>query len=283
MTHATTRFATPDAILAHPDFPEARAVYVDAVMDLYEAKPLLLELMRDGGRIFVYGLIMAFWGAYREEAPETWPTVNRLKEAVGRFGMASPRQIDAILARFVQAGHLVVAPAGGDMRKRIVLPTPGLIEHDRAFIRAHYAPLGQLFGPGAYALPLAGDRAFLKAARAAWFAALGAMADDVILANRPLLRFYAASAGMLMLMKLVGLQGRAAGGVALDYSDFSRRFAVSRTHVRTLFTADDGLAFEPDGVVRVRPDLCAALDRNIAERLSLLDRCRLAAAAAVGA
>lgn len=221
---------------------------------------------------------MALWGAYREDVPASWPTITRLKKTVGRFQVASPRQIDAIIARFVNVGYLRVIPAPEDMRRRLILPTQTLIEHDRAFIRAHYLPLSILFGKDAYALPLSGDMAFLKAARGAWIASLDFMAEDIILSNRPILRFYVASAGMLMLMKLIRLQDDSpVGWVAVDYSDFGRRFAVSRTHVRTLFgtaAADGNVQIGPSGSICARPALRAAFDLNIAERLSLLDRAR---------
>lgn len=270
--------ATPDLILGHPCFGAARDGYIDAVMALYEGRPPLLELMRDGGRIFVYGVIMALWGGYRAAAPATWPSIRRLKAEVGRFGIASPRQIDLILARFIQAGHFQISPAPDDGRLRLVLPTAALVEHDRAFIRAHYVPLATLFGPQAYALPLARDIAFLKAARAGWLATLGVMADEVIRPNRPVLRFYAASAGMLLLMRLARVQHLAGDDpIAIDHTDIGRRFAVSRTHVRTLLqaaAADGHVVLVAPGRIRLAPALLASLDRNIAERLSLLDRSR---------
>jgi hypothetical protein len=271
-------FATTDMILRHPRFVAARDGYIDTLMSLHELRPTPLELMRDGGRIVVYGVIMALWGGYREAVPETWPSVRRLKSEVARFALASPRQIDLVLARFVQAGYLHVRAAPGDARWRLVLPTPGLIEHDRAFIRAHYTPLATMFGEEPYALPLAGDLAFLMAARAAWLATLGAMAEEVIRPNRPVLRFYAASGGMLMLMKLARLQSLAGGAAfTIDQTDLGRRFGVSRTHVRTLLqsaAADGHIVLEGPGRLRLAPALLDSLDLNIAERLSLLDRSR---------
>lgn len=278
MAEPAAGFATPDLILGHSRFAAARDAYIAAVLVLYEGRPQLLELMRDGGRIFVYGTIMALWGGYREGEAKTFPSVGRLKAEVGRFRVASPRQIDLVLARFVQAGHLHIRAAPGDARLRLVLPTASLVEHDRTFIGAHYAPLAAMFGHEAYALPLAGDLAFLKAARAAWLATLGAMAEEVIRPNRPVLRFYAASAGMLMLMDLARRQGIAGDGtIAIDHTEYGRRFGVSRTHVRTLLqaaAADGHVSVAAPGRIRLAPDLLASLDLNIAERLSLLDRSR---------
>lgn len=263
------------SLLTHPHFVSGRDAYLDAVLDLYEENPRSIELMRNGGRILAYGVVMALWGAYREDDPASWPTIGRLKTAIGWFGMASPRQLDLVLARFTQVGHLHRAPAPGDRRRRLVLPTAALIAHDRAFLRAHFAPLGVLFGTGPYGRALAGEAALLRAVRAAWIDTLGAMARDIVRTNPQILRFYAASAGMLMLMKLVRLQQAADGCVEIDYTDFGRRFAVSRTHVRTLFrsaaTAGD-IEIDGRGRLRARPGLVAALDLNIAGRLALLDR-----------
>lgn len=119
-------FLTPECILQTPGFSAARDAYIDAVLALYEARPALIELMRDGGRIMVYGAIMALWGDYREADAATSPTISRLKRVVGWFDVASPRQIDLIVARFTQVGHLQVLPAPRDLRLRLVLPTPAL-------------------------------------------------------------------------------------------------------------------------------------------------------------
>lgn len=247
-----------------------------AVLALYETRPDLIELMLDGGRIMVYGIIMALWGGYREDEPATLPTIGRLKQIVAWFDVASPRQVDHIVARFAQVGHIQITTTPHDLRARVLLPTRALIEHDRAFIRVHYSALGILFGQETYALPLGGDLTFLKAMRAAWIATLETMAREIFIANRPILRFYAASAGMLMLMKLVQLSEESSDRwVAIDYTDFSRRFGVSRTHVRTLFkavAADGDIELDAAGRFRVGPELTAALDRNIAGRLSLLYR-----------
>lgn len=270
------KHATPERILAHPRLSEARTTYINSVLALYEGRPKLIELMRDGGRIMVYGIIMALWGGYREDDPATLPTIGRLKQTIGWFGVASPRQIDLIVARFAQVGHLAIKPAPHDARLRLVLPTEALIEHDRAFIRAHYAALAAIDGDEAYAPPLSGDPAFLKAMRGAWIATLDAMAKEIFAANPPVLRFYNASAGFLMLMRLVEMQTRAPGDwLAIDYTDFGRRFAVSRTHVRTLFKSiahEGDLEIDPIGRLRLTPHLLTAFDRNFAGRMSLLDR-----------
>lgn len=281
MMRAEQAYLTTDRVLEHTSFASARDIYIDAVLALYETKQPLIELMLDGGRIMVYGIIMALWGGYREDDAATLPTISRLKQIIGWFNVASPRQIDHIVARFAQAGHLRITPVQQDLRMRVVLPSQSLIEHDRAFIRAHYVALAALVGRERYVLPLSGDLDFLKAMREAWIATLGTMAREIFTADCPIQRFYAGSAGVLMLMKLVQLQHRAQDGwIEVDYTDFGRRFGVSRTHVRTLFksaVAAGHMEVNARSALRVMPALAAALDRNIAGRLSLLDRALSAA------
>jgi hypothetical protein len=276
-----TAHLTADAILDHPHFRTCRNAYIDAVLELYEFNPTLIELMRDGGRIIVYAVIMALWGGYLEEEMESLPTIGRLKKTVDLFEVASSRQIDLIIARFTQVGHIRLAPAPADLRMRLLLPTASLIDHDRAFIRAHYAALAALFGPEAYPLPLIGDLAFLKAMRGAWIATLKPMAKEIVTADPLILRIYTASAGMLMLMKLVRMQDADPDGqIQIDYSDLGRRLNVSRTHVRTFLksvAAHGDIEFDTRGSLRLSPALIAALDRNIAGRMSLLDRAHTAA------
>ncbi len=278
-------YLSTDRILEHPNFLTCREAYLDAVLNFYQFEPSLIELMLDGGRIMVYAVVMAMWGGYREDDPRSLPSISRLKKTVDLFGVASARQIDLIVARFVQVGYLQIKPAPSDLRMRIVLPTPALIEHDRAFIKAHYAALAEIAGHTAYALPLAGDLDFLKAVRGAWIATLEPMAREIFSQNRPALRFYAASAGMLMLMRLVQLHVQADGGwIAIDYTDFGRRFGVSRTHVRTLLksaAAEGEIEIDTRGHLRLLPTLLSAFDRNVAGRMSLLDRAHASALASL--
>jgi DNA-binding IclR family transcriptional regulator len=119
--------------------------------------------------------------------------------------------------------------------------------------------------------------------RGAWIATLEPMAKDIVTANPLILRFYTASAGMLMLMKLVQMQGADPDRpVTIEYSDLARRLGVSRTHVRSFLktvAADGAIELDIGGSLRLAPTLMAALDRNIAGRMSLLDRAHGAAVA----
>lgn len=47
MTDEYFGYAMPKSILSHKEFTAARTAYIDAVLDLYEARPSLLEIMRE--------------------------------------------------------------------------------------------------------------------------------------------------------------------------------------------------------------------------------------------
>ncbi|MFP5077040.1 hypothetical protein ACLE20_07005 [Rhizobium sp. YIM 134829] len=88
---------------------------------------------------------------------------------------------------------------------------------------------------------------------------------------------------MLLLLKLAQMQAQAPGRpFAVDQTELGQRFGVSRTHVGRLLktaSADGGLSCHAGGLLHIHPNLLAALDQNIAHRLSLLDRAHALAVA----
>jgi hypothetical protein len=266
--------ATPDVIAAHPNFGAARAAYIRSVMDLYEGKPSEIELMLDGGRILVFGIVMCLWGAYRPEYRESWPTVSRVKASLALFGLVGSRQIDALLGRLAQTGYLTLDRTPGDARSRLVLPTPRMIEHDLDWLRAHYRAHATLFGEAAYALPLARDAAYQRAVHAAAVQTFSAAAENVVEQNLTILLFLSRSAGLLILMKLIQQAGGGTDAIPVSYSDLGARFGVSRTHVRDLLSAAAAagrVVLDPPGAVRLTPGLLQAFDRHLANGMSLQD------------
>lgn len=280
-------FAMPGTILAHPRFPEARAAYIDAVMELYEGNPAGVELMLDAGRILVFGIVMCLWGACRDEDRETWPTVTRVKAALALFGLVRSRQIDALLGRLEQIGYIAFRRAPLDGRVRLVGPTERMIAHDRDWLRAHYLAHARLFGETAYALPLARDARYQRAVRAAAVPTFSAAAGNVVERNLPILQFLQRSAGLLVLMKLIRqVEDPDDARVTLSYSDIGARFAVSRTHVRDLLeaaAAEGHVVLEERGAVRLSRSLIDAFDLHLANGMSLQDFAHVAAVAQIGA
>lgn len=158
--------------------------------------------------------------------------MRRLKEELTIFGLASPRRIDALVARLMHLGYLESRPAEHDGRMRILTPTVKMMSLDREWLAYHYVRLQVMF-PDSYAEPMARDAAFQRAQRlvALDFSTKGAE----IMANNPsVMRFMGRDSGMLVLIKLVQMSAAADEAEGLSYTDIGTRFGVSRTHVRTL-------------------------------------------------
>jgi hypothetical protein len=277
-------YLTAADILSHPRFPEARLAYVDAVLALYEGNPQLIELMRDAGRIMTYGIILCLWGAYAEEHRATWPTINRLKAELAAFDVISARQVDEVLGRLLSVGFVTLVAPLSDLRARLVLPTDKLIEHDLRWTRAHYMPLGVLYGEEAYALPLAMDRPFQRAQKTAALPLLPYIADNVMRQNKPVMRILQRAVGMLALMKLVQMMARRCLNEA-SYSAVGNSFGVSRTHVRDVLThaqEHGDILLEGRGRFRLMPTLLRSFDRIVADGMSVNDRTHRTALRSLG-
>ncbi|MCJ2142239.1 citrate/2-methylcitrate synthase [Methylobacterium sp. E-066] len=138
---------TAQEILAHPRFAEARAAHVSAVVELFKADALAMRMMADAGIIILRGFIVGFHFAFDPEDRNTWATPGNVRRILVERGLASPRRVDDLLARFRQAGYLEAASAPDDRRVTILVPTARVIAHDRHHLAAYHRFLLDLF-PG---------------------------------------------------------------------------------------------------------------------------------------
>ena len=263
---------TSDTILSHPDFAQARADYVDRVLALYCGDPFLNKLLMEGVRMVIFAVAICMEAGYREDQRDTWPTIGNLKRALSVFGLASPRRIEQVVGRLVQTRFLESRMSCVDRRVRLLIPTAKMIEHDRDWLIAHYAPLATLFGAEDYASVLDGDRRFQLAQRrvATGFFVQSAM---VLQRNPDIMLFLSRDAGIFVLLELVKRsQEQGTPVVDLSLSDLGRRFSISRTHVRQLIqAAADGGLIELNQVERritLMPRVMQSLDRFIADGMS---------------
>lgn len=270
--HFRVDYWSADAILAHPDFPRARTTYFDRVLALYGDDIFLNKLLMEAVRIVAFAVAICMEAGYRENDRETWPTIGNLKKALALFGLASPRRIEHIVGRLLQTGYLESCVSPLDRRVRLLIPTARMIEHDRDWLIAHYAPLAALFGEAGYVLPLGGDRQFQRAQRQA---ATGIFAQSamVLLRNPDVLLFLARDAGVLVLVELAKAAAeRTTPVVDLSLAQLGRRFAISRAHIRQLLLEAEARALvEIDQARRqisLQPRLLESLDRFIAEGMS---------------
>ncbi|HEY4891895.1 MAG TPA: hypothetical protein VII10_09320 [Reyranella sp.] len=260
-----------EEILGNPRFPDARKLYLDRFLGVYGHDPFLVRLLIETGRFLVYHLAVVLDAGQDPDRRETWFTAGRLKQQIAVSGLgASARQVDHLVARLREVGFLDVVPSDKDRRLRILKPTEKMLEHDRDWLAAHYAPLTLLCPQNDYGPVMRRDPAFQvlhrRAAMAFW--PLGMK----LLASVPdmMLFFYRAGGHMVLAALLQSaLADPDRPHTAVPYADIGDRFGVSRTHVRQLLVAaqDAGLVnLKARGGHRVEilPRLWASYDRSIA-------------------
>lgn len=261
-------------ILGSPYFLRARRAYVREILRIYEHDPYLNRLLNEAGRGIVSFSLLCLHAAFIEDIPETWPTMRRLQERVGLFGVSSARRVNDIVARLIKADFIAARPAPSDRRARILEPTAKLIDHDLDWLRAHYVPLDALFAHPGYARPLNRDPSYRKAHRIVGnqMAAHGARIMNM---SPAVMLFMSRDAGIMILFKLMEAASAEAGAeeAPLSQTDIGDRFGISRTHVRKVLKDA-----EAAGLVETRackflpmPTLCDGFDRFFTNTASAHD------------
>jgi DNA-binding MarR family transcriptional regulator len=261
---------TPEEIQAHPRFATARAAFIDAVLAFHEGDQFSSRLMVETMRQVTFNLIVVLHLRHDVTDRLTWPTPQRLKAVIEPYGLASPRRIDALVARLVQLGYVDSRPSELDGRVRLLRATPKMMALDREWLAYNYVPLRAMF-PDSYSEPIARDPAFQRLQRlvALEFAA---KSTQIMARNPSVMRFMHRDAGILVLIKLIKMS---AGDVAkgVSYTDIGARFGVSRTHVRGLLEdaarhGDVSLSGRGERLVELKPSILQAFDRFLADAMS---------------
>lgn len=272
---ATIPHRPADDVLSHPLLSEARRVYVDAIMRLYDSDPAQNRLILEAGRLMVFAIAVCLHARYDEADRDTWPTVGKLKEMLGVFQVASSRQIDDVITRLIDQDYLYLVPPPGDHRVRLIVPTETLYAHHRALIAAFYAPLHFMFPDPGYALAVNHDPAFHKVHAAVCVATM-AWSAKIVAGNPPMLFFLSHHAGMVILMKLIQMMDNTGMTKGLSYTGIGLRFGVSRTHVKNLMRDAEALGLirlsgRGGHQVELLPPLIEAFDRLFADAAPIHD------------
>ncbi|HZD91604.1 MAG TPA: hypothetical protein VE224_15995, partial [Pseudolabrys sp.] len=270
------RHLSYDEIVAHPRMPEARRLYVDRFLALYDRDPFLARLLIETGRFLVYHVAVILGAAQDLARRETWLTVGRLKRELAVFGMASDRHIDQLVARLCAVGFLKSAPAPDDGRVRILQPSETMLAHDRAWMAAHCAPLTVLGVHDDYAPIMRQDPAYQAANRRSAIPFLPFSGKLLALAPDLLLFFDRAAGHMISATLLQAAMAAPDRHAALPYADAGERFGVSRTHVRELLLAAQEIGLvRLDGRggrrVEILPRFWTSYDRGLAAGMFVLD------------
>lgn len=264
-------------ILAHPDFPAARRSFVVEHARVYEAGTFPAQLGADVGRVTTLAIIVCLYAAYDPADRATWPTLNRLKDTVARFGFASPRLIDDFVARLAQTGYVEMERQPDDNRVRLLKPTERLLAWDREWMAAHYAPLDLLYPDPGYGAPMRRDTAFQAVHAGAALAAFDAIIA-MTWSNLEIVFFLSATSALIILLSFYEMGGADPDSRIreADLAQLAPRFGVSRTHIRNILGVAQERGFvvrsgPRNSIVHLTPRWMTAFDRFIADSLAQSD------------
>jgi hypothetical protein len=295
-TYGVARFA-PSAwvseaefqrLRAHPAFPGTVATFASSLIDTYSGSALLNLLMADRGRLLIglfvlYLDVLPLPGSDRRGA-----TLHAVQELCRRTGLCSPGRAASVLAAMRFGRYIVPRTDPEDGRRRLLVPTPVLIRAQLDNWVRQFEAMAPLFPTAVAVLPQLEQPGF----RTAFLRALGThfLAGFRVLDHVPVLTPLADSNACLLMLSNLALQqlagmerdaGKFAAMVPLSVSALSRRFRVSRAHVRNLLVDAEqaGLieqAPRTEGIVALLP-LVEALLQFYGVLFILFDRCAAAA------
>ncbi len=225
---------TLEDIVSHPRLPEARKVYFDHFLKVYDGDPFLVRLVIESGRFLVFHLVVVLEAAHDPERRESWATLKRLKEQISLFGFASDRHIDQLVKRLCAVGFLELRAADQDRRVRLLSTTEKLRAHHRDWFAAHYAPLATLYPDHDYGPAVRRDPEFYAAHLSMCLPFMPVAAKLMATIPDVMLFLNHAGGSMVMTALLRAAMETNDPHAALAYAEVGDRFGISRTHVRRL-------------------------------------------------
>ena len=258
---------TAEEILAHPRFAAARRAHIDAVVGLFADDRAVTRLMLDAGTIVLRGFLVAFHAVYDENNRTTWATPGQVREHIVRRGLASPRRVDALIARFRQTRYVETIVSPVDKRVRILRPAERLIAHDRDHLAVYQQFLRDLYPDRGYEWTVRRDpQVHLAIRRAAFYAQPQALA---FMRHAPFMMFLARDAGYLAFL-LAAQAEFADAEQSVSFTSIAGRLGVSRTHIRKLFVEAEAAGYvrlhqQRRRAVEIMPLLWQAYDHFLAD------------------
>jgi DNA-binding MarR family transcriptional regulator len=267
---------------AHPRFPEAARVVAEGMLGLYQGNRLLNTLVNDRGRMLIGYCALYLHYFSDPNDPLSGLTVSRMKQLCLEQSICSAGRAEAMLMVMRLFGYLEQAPNTGDRRLRLLAATERLVaSHQERWERA--------FGAMTYVMPEA--EAMLAVVRDEAFTrnlvreVFGHFARGVrILDYAPDLALFAdRNSGMMIMFSLLTAGGDhdtfpPAKPVSVSISAVSRRFGVSRVHVRKLIRDAEQQGFleraaGADDRIVLRPQMTEAALNFFATIFLFLARC----------
>lgn len=264
---------------SHARFSEAVRTVAAGLVEAYQRHRFMNQVFNDRGSavIGLLALYLHFCGG------PPGLTVGRLQSLCAETAVCSRGRAAAMLALMQFARHLVPIVTVTDRRIRSLAPTERPIAAHREWWAHHLEALALLAPEGAEALAQLDEVTFLTTFLRHQFETF--RAGFRITQQVPVLAGYLErSSGLMVLLALLLATGETSPPVvlAVSNSDLSRRFFVSRAHVRDLLhraERDGFIERWPDEADRITvlPKLTQALETFVAVSLSFLRQCARAA------
>jgi hypothetical protein len=254
------------ALRTHPQFEAACRATAGGMVELYEGNRLLNTVVNDRGRLVIGYLVLYLHFGTQDNDPRSGLTLSRLKTICVEQGICSAGRAEALVAVMRLFGYLEPAPDAADRRVRRLVPTEKLIATYQQRWERVMAALGRI-RPEA-------DAALTAIRRIEFVSALVRQYTEHFLAgirimdhSPDLMLFTDRNAGLMVAFSLL-LDSCDDGftptrPVTVSISALSRRFGVSRVHVRKMLrdAVEQGFIARPDGddgPILVQPHLTQA-------------------------
>ena len=274
------------AVRSHQHFPAALYAAAAGFTRLFEGNRLLNAVVTDRGRVVIanMSLYIHFFGTPDDPAPGLTPV--RMKKVCAALQICSPGRAEAMLLIMQLFGYLESARDAG--RARLLVPTEKLIASHRERWHMMFDAVAPILPDAAAARDNLRRPDFIRA----FVGQLGArfFSGTRVIDHAPELGLFAERNGGVMIMFALLLAGDSDDGfpprkpISVSISDLSRRFGVSRAHVRKLLrdAADEGYLArvgEAEGRFLLQPQFKDAVENFLATTFLYLVDCAGAAMA----
>jgi hypothetical protein len=276
------------ALQAHPRFAEASRTAHVGYMDLWQRNRLLNTLVNDRGRLMITLFAVHLHLLSRPNDPHSGLTVSRMAALCGEQKFCSPGRAKAMLMLMRIFGYLAPASSEVDRRLRRLVPTDRLLAMHRARNRHIFNAAVMVLPEYAEAFSAQSHPDFIARFVCNYcepfltgFRFVDLVPDFRLLVDR--------NAGVMLTAAMI-LSGEVDDSyppsrpVPVSPSALSRRFGVSRAHVRRLLqdAESEGLLERLDGDrVRLLPRLAQAAGDFLALQFLLVAHCAQGALAEI--
>jgi hypothetical protein len=268
------------ALQAHPRFTAAMRAAHAGAMSIWQRNRVLNALVNDRGRLLISLFAVHLHLLSRPNDPHTGLTVSRMTALCSEQKFCSPGRAKAMLMLMRVFGYLAPAPGEADRRLRRLVPTERLMALHRERIQHQLDAVRTVLPEHAEAFSTLSHSSFTAFYICRFCEKFLAGFRFVDLA--PDLRIFVdrnAGAMILCSMMLSGETDDAyppTAPVTVSSSALSRRFGVSRAHVRRLLqdAESQGLLERLDGDrIRLLPRLAQALSDFMAANFLFVADC----------